>query len=58
MGRPLYNTFANYHIVDLLRLATSKHQVSHLDAEEMQELIVELAERLEDSYERELDTTA
>lgn len=55
MGRPLYNIFANYHIVDLLRLSTSKYQVSHLDAEEMHDLIAELAERLEDCYERELD---
>lgn len=52
-----HNAFADYHIIDLLSLAFSGEQRSHLDAEEMQELIVVLAERLENCYERELDNS-
>lgn len=46
------SSFADYHMLDLLRLALSGEMRSHLDGEEMQALIVELATRLEDGYER------
>lgn len=57
MTSPSPKMFGDYHTIDLLLFVDSFGSISHLDTEEMQELIKELASRLEDCYERSVSNS-